>query len=85
MKSYLEFRNVILNALVGIKCFTPEKAAELAATEGEDVELIKLGIDSMSVIDLCMDIEENTGREVLIEELIDNPTINKLAKFMSEN
>ena len=39
----------------------------------------------MSVIDLCMDIEENTGREVLIEELIDNPTLNKLAKFLSEH
>ena len=85
MKSYLEFRYVILNALVGIKCFTPEKAAEFAANAGDDVPLATLGIDSMSVIDLCMDIEEKTGRVVLIEELIDNPTINELAKFMSEN
>ena len=85
MKSYLEFRNVILGALVGIKSFTPEKAAEFTANVSEDVQLAALGIDSMSVIDLCMDIEENTGREVLIEELIDHPSINKLAKFLSEN
>ena len=85
MKSYLDFRNVIINALVSIKCFAPDKAVELSANEGDDVKLVTLGIDSMSVIDLCIDIEDHTGREVLIEELIDTPTINKLAKFLSEN
>ena len=38
----------------------------------------------MAVIDLCMDIEKHTGREVLIDELVDNSSLNKLAKHLSE-
>jgi acyl carrier protein len=85
MKSYTDFRDVIINGLVGIKVFSPEQAANASANESIDVELATLGIDSMAVIDLCMDIEEHSGREILIEQLIDNPTINKLAKFLSEH
>lgn len=85
MKRYTEFRNAIINALFNIKTFTPEQLSATTSNELMDVEFTSLGIDSMSVIDLCMDIEQNTGREVLIEELIDNPTINALAKFLSEH
>ncbi len=85
MTSYVEFRNIIINAIVGIKRATPELAAEWSAQSETDVDLATLGIDSMSIIDLCMDIEQKSGREVLIEELIENPTLNKLAKFLSEH
>ena len=37
MKSYLDFRNVIINALVSIKCFAPDKAVELSANESDEV------------------------------------------------
>ncbi|MEO6608068.1 MAG: acyl carrier protein [Aestuariivirga sp.] len=84
MKTYSENRTLIINALVGIKAFQPEAAAEWIANADRDVELASLGIDSMAVIDLCMDIEKYTGREVLIDELVDNPTLNKLAKHLSE-
>ena len=85
MKSYTDFRNAIINGLVSVKVFSPEQAAKASANDADDVELATLGIDSMAVIDLCMDIEEHTGREILIEQLIDNPTINKLAKYLSEH
>lgn len=64
--------------------FTTEQASATITLVTTDVALACLGIDSISVIDLCMDIEENIGREVLIEELIENPTLNKLAKFLGE-
>ena len=64
--------------------FTTEQASATISLVTTDVELACLGIDSISVIYLCMDIEENIGREVLIEELIENPTLNKLAKFLGE-
>jgi acyl carrier protein len=85
MNRYTKFRNAIITALVNIKVFTTEQATATISLDTSDVELASLGIDSMSVIDLCMDVEESTGREVLIEELIDNPTLNKLAKFLSEH
>ncbi len=84
MKTYSEFRTIIINALVGIKAIQPDTAAQWIAGDN-DVELASLGIDSMSVIDLCMDIEKHSGREVLIDELVENSTLHLLAKHLSEH
>jgi acyl carrier protein len=84
MTGYRDARSIILNALVGIKCLPEERRDALIADSESDVELASLGITSMAVIDLCMDIEEHTGREILIEELIDNATLNKLAALIGE-
>jgi len=43
----------------------------------------ELGIDSMAVVDLCMGVEEKTGRELRVEEIIDNPTIDQLAGHLA--
>jgi acyl carrier protein len=85
MISTQEFRVVIIDALVGIKSIDSDRRQALLADINADIELATLSIDSMSVIDLCMVIEEKTNREVLIEELIENPTINKLAKHLGEH
>ena len=84
MKTYSEFRTIIINALVGIKAIQPDTAAQWIAGDN-DVELASLGIDSMSVIDLCMDIEKHSGREVLIDELVENSSLHLLAKYLSEH
>jgi acyl carrier protein len=85
MISTQEFRVVIIDALVGIKSIDSDRRQALLADINADIELATLSIDSMSVIDLCMVIEEKTNREVLREELIENPTINKLAKHLGEH
>jgi acyl carrier protein len=84
VKTYSEFRTIIINALVLVKAIPPETAAPWIAGDN-DVELASLGIDSMSVIDLCMDIEKHSGREVLIDELVENSSLNQLAKHLSEH
>lgn len=85
MISTQEFRVVIIDALVGIKSIDSDRRQALLADINADIELATLSIDSMSVIDLCMVIEEKTNREVLIEEMIENPTINRLAKHLGEH
>src|SRR5690349_2999990 len=44
-----------------------------------DIEFRGLRIDSMRIIDLCLGLEARLGREVEIEELIENPTLRRLA------
>ena len=80
----IDHRTVIMNALLGIKAIDEEYCTRLSGDRAADVELASLGIDSMAVIDLCMAIEESIGREVTIEELVENASLNKLAKHLSE-
>ena len=80
----IDHRTVIMNALVGIKAIDEDHCTRLSGDRTVDVELASLGIDSMAVIDLCMAIEESIGREVTIEELVENASLNKLAKHLSE-
>jgi acyl carrier protein len=54
------------------------------ADGGPDIELGALGIDSMKVVDLCVGLEERFGREVEIEELVENPTVRKLAHHFAK-
>jgi acyl carrier protein len=58
---------------------------EAAFEPGADIELGELGIDSMAVVDLCVGVEDKTGRELLIEDLIDNPTVNLLAAHLARS
>ena len=80
----IDHRTVIMNALLGIKAIDEDHCTRLSGDRAADVELASLGIDSMAVIDLCMAIEESIGRELTIEELVENASLNKLAKHLSE-
>ena len=80
----IDHRTVIMNALVGIKAIDEGHCTRLSVDHTADVELASLGIDSMAVIDLCMAIEESIGREVTIEELVENASLNKLSKHLSK-
>jgi acyl carrier protein len=77
--SVSEVRKQILDILAGLELITAEQSNRLLEEPTGDLELAELGIDSMKIVDLCVGLEEQIGREVSVEELIENPTVNKLA------
>ena len=78
-----EARNVILNALVRSNVLDARQQVQFGREPGNDVELAALGIDSMAVINLCVALEETLHRDVEIEELIEHPSLNSLARHIS--
>ena len=78
-----EARDAILNALVSSKILAADRQMELGRKPGSDVELAALGIDSMAVINLCVALEETLHRDVEIEELIEHPSLNQLARHIA--
>jgi acyl carrier protein len=74
-----EARKQILDILVGVELVTAERRQRLLEQPAEDIQLAELGIDSMKIVDLCVGLEEQIGREISVEELIENPTVNTLA------
>ncbi|WP_119391625.1 acyl carrier protein [Taklimakanibacter lacteus] len=62
------------------------KELELLNDKAEmpDIEFASLSIDSIKVVDLCVALEERFGREVSIEELVENPTVNQLAAHLAK-
>jgi acyl carrier protein len=76
-------RTSILNALVGIKVMDDSTRAEFLAEPTKDIALVELGIDSISVMDFCLLIENDIGREIEIFELVDNPSLNILAAHLA--
>lgn len=73
-----EARAAILSVLKGMELVDGDQAQEV------DIEFAGLGIDSMQVVDLCVGLEEQIGREVTIEELIENPTVDRLAAHFTK-
>lgn len=43
----------------------------------------RLGIESMAAVDICAEVEGKVGRELRVEEIIDNPTIDMLATHLA--
>ena len=78
-----DIRSSILNALVGIKVMDDATRADFLANADKDIALVELGIDSVSVMDFCLLIENDVGREIEIIELIDNPSLNTLAAHLA--
>jgi acyl carrier protein len=77
-----EARKHILDVLVGVELMTAERRQRLLDEPAEDIRFAELGIDSMKIVDLCLGLEERAGREILVEELIENPTLNELADHL---
>lgn len=74
-----EARETIVSVLAGLGLVDEHQA------KAEDIEFAGLGIDSMKVVDLCMELEERVGREIAVEELIENPTVNRLAEHFAKS
>ncbi|MGE4251605.1 MAG: acyl carrier protein [Parvibaculaceae bacterium] len=74
-----EQKKMILDVLVGLELVNDKQKTDLLDGRIEDLDFASMGIDSMKVIDLCVGLEERVGREVEVEELIENPTVGRLA------
>ena len=79
-----EARKQILDVLVAVEILTHGQKQGLLEGPAEDIQLAELGIDSIKIVDLCVGLEERVGREISIEELIENPTVNKLADHFAK-
>ena len=60
----------------------PERE-RLEADESADIDLASLQIDSIKIVDWCMDLETILNREVQVEELVENDSLNKLARYLA--
>lgn len=79
-----EARLMVLKALRQAEIIGEQDFEEMSAAPDSHIELAALNIDSMKVIDLCNCLEETLGREVQIEELVENPSVNALAGHFAE-
>lgn len=80
---YSELRELIVHALRSIEVVSEEQQAAMKADPALDLNLGELGIDSVSVMDFCVVIEDRINRDLDIPELIENPTVNKLAQHLA--
>ncbi len=80
-----EAKAILLDVLGALDLISPDEKAAALEPEAHDIMLGELGIDSMAVVDLCVAVEEKTGRELGVEEIIDNPTVNRLAAYLARS
>jgi acyl carrier protein len=79
-----EAKVMILNILKNLELIDENQKDDVLSGRAVDIELAGLGIDSMKVVDLCVGLEEEVGREIEVEELIENPTVNQLAAHFAK-
>ncbi len=79
-----EAKIAILNILQNLELIDEKQKNDVLSGLAADIELAGLGIDSMKVVDLCVGLEEEVGREIEVEELIENPTVNQLAAHFAK-
>ncbi|MFZ5675396.1 MAG: acyl carrier protein [Pseudomonadota bacterium] len=79
-----EAKTMILTILQDLELIDEKQKSDVLAGRDADIELAALGIDSMKVVDLCVGLEERIGREVEVEELIENPSVNQLAAHFAK-
>lgn len=78
-----ETKAMLLDLLVSMHLLSPADRAAAVAPGSRDISFGELGIDSMAVVELCTAVEEKTGRELRVEEIIDNPTVDLLAAHLA--
>ena len=78
-----EARSAILESMFACEMISEPERARLQADESADVDLASLQIDSIKIVDWCMDLETKLNREVQVEELVENDSLNKLARYLA--
>jgi acyl carrier protein len=76
---------MLLEVLHSLELISQSEKAAALEPGAEDIQLGELGIDSMAVVDLCVAVEDKISRELRVEEIIDNPTVNLLAAHLATN
>jgi acyl carrier protein len=78
-----EAKTMLLDVLLALELMSPVERAAALEPGANDIALGSLGIDSMAVVELCVEVEEKIGRELRVEEIIDYPTIDQLATYLA--
>lgn len=80
-----EAKAMLLDVLHSMELLSTAERAAADEPGAGDIEFGGLGIDSMAVVDLCVGVEDKIGRELRVEEIIDNPTVNLLAAHLAHS
>jgi len=78
-----ETRTIIIESLHGIELLSDQERDRLLGEKDTDIDLASLSIDSLKIVDWCIALESKVKREVQVEELVENDSINKLARHLS--
>jgi acyl carrier protein len=77
-----QYRLQIVVTLAELGELDDAKKAALLAESAQDLSFVDMEMDSLTALDLCVNLEEATGKVVEPADLIDHPTLNQLAKFL---
>jgi acyl carrier protein len=80
-----EAKTMLLDVLHSMDLISQSDKAAAGEPGADDIQFGGLGIDSMAVVDLCVAVEGKIGRELHVEEIIDNPTVNLLSAHLASN
>jgi acyl carrier protein len=79
--SVSERRQDIIAALTRLRLL--DGRSDLAAGEA-DLNFVDLGMDSLTVLDFCMQLEDRTGLSIEPADLVGHPSLNALAALLEE-
>jgi acyl carrier protein len=76
------YRERIIAILAELGELEGTKRADLLAEPEQDVEFVAIAMDSLTALDLCVNLEDATGRTVEPADLVSYPSINRLAAYL---
>ena len=60
-----------------------ERFAALASKAWLETALLRTWVIAEPVVDLCIEVEEKTKRELRVEDIFENPTVDQLAAHLA--
>ncbi|MEX2201471.1 MAG: acyl carrier protein [Dongiaceae bacterium] len=76
------YRETIVAILVELGELEGTKQTNLLAEPEQDLEFVAIAMDSLTALDLCVNLEDATGRIVEPADLVAYPSINRLASYL---
>jgi len=80
--SLARFREQILETLVELGELNEDRKQALLASPDSNISFAEIEMDSLTALDLCVNLEEASGKVVEPADLVENPTLNDLASFL---
>lgn len=75
-------RQIVLSVLGRLGLLEGEAAAISPDDPAEDLLFSELGMDSLTVLDFCVALEDRTGHPVEPSDLVQYPSVNALARAL---
>ncbi|MEX1107942.1 MAG: acyl carrier protein [Dongiaceae bacterium] len=76
------FRERIIGILADLGEIDDAGQAALLAAPEQDIEFVTIEMDSLTALDLCVNLEDATNRTIEPADLVSYPSINRLAAFL---